>query len=116
MTSANAFCLVYVTASSEAEAAEIASVVIEERLAACANILGTVRSMYWWNGAVQTEQECSMLLKTRKELFPHLEQKIRALHSYECPCIVALPLESGNADFLQWLSEQTATAAVISGN
>ncbi len=104
---ANSFCLVYVTTSSEMEATKIASTVISDRLAACANILGPVKSMYWWDGSVQTDQECSMLLKTRKDLFSRLEQKIRTLHSYDCPCIVALPLENGNASFLQWLSDQT---------
>lgn len=102
------FCLVYVTAPNRAEAERLARHGVETRLAACANILGEIRSFYWWNDAVQDEAECALIFKTRNDLFDRLRAAITDIHSYECPCIVALPLTHGSAGFLGWLEAQTA--------
>lgn len=101
------FCLVYVTARDRAEAEALARRAVETRLAACANIVGEIRSFYWWDGAVQDDSECALVLKTRKDLFERLKDEIVAAHSYECPCVVALPLVAGSAPYLAWLGEQT---------
>lgn len=99
--------LVYVTAASEDEARKIASTAVGERLAACANILGTIRSLYWWEGAVQEGGEVALILKTQASLTERLVARIRALHSYTVPCVVALPIQAGNPDFLDWIARET---------
>jgi periplasmic divalent cation tolerance protein len=99
--------LVYVTASSREEAFKIARTVVEERLAACANVLQPITSVYWWEGKVQEEDETSFLLKTRADLVEALTQRVRALHSYTCPCVVALPVAAGNPAFLSWIDNET---------
>lgn len=99
--------LVYVTASSRDEALTIARVAVEERLAACANVLSPITSIYWWEGKVQEEGEVSFILKTRADLVPALTARIKALHSYTCPCVVALPISAGNPDFLAWIDAET---------
>ena len=101
--------VVYVTASSDAEARSIAASVVNERLAACANILPAIRSMYWWQGRLEESVEVALLLKTRAALVPALTERVRALHAYECPCVVALPVVGGNAAFLAWIRDE-ATA------
>jgi periplasmic divalent cation tolerance protein len=99
--------LVYVTASSKDEAIKIARIVVEERLAACANVFQPITSIYWWEGKMQEEGETSFILKTRAELVEALTQRIRALHSYSCPCVVALPVAAGNPAFLSWIENET---------
>ncbi|OGQ80842.1 MAG: dihydroorotate dehydrogenase [Deltaproteobacteria bacterium RIFOXYA12_FULL_58_15] len=99
--------LVYVTASTLEEAREIAKAAVEAKLAACANILGGIESSYWWNGELHRDQETALILKTKTSLVPQLTQKVREVHSYDCPCVVALPIGGGNPDFLQWISDET---------
>lgn len=101
---------VYVTASSRREALDIGRAVVEERLAACANIMDGMRSIYWWDGKVEEAGEAAMVLKTTEGLLPALIQRVKVLHSYECPCIVALPIEAGNPDYLDWIARETASA------
>lgn len=107
---AEEFCLVYVTAQDRAEAEVLARRMVSLRLAACANILGDIRSVYWWDGAVRDSAECALIFKTTRTLFSRLEDEIRAVHGYECPCIVALPFCDGSAPFLAWIAEQTGRA------
>lgn len=99
--------MVYVTAASRDEAATIGRTVVEERLAACANVLADVTSFYWWEGAVQEGAEASLILKTRPELVDALIARVRTLHSYSVPCVVALPIAAGNPDFLDWIVKET---------
>ncbi|MBM3565604.1 MAG: divalent-cation tolerance protein CutA [Alphaproteobacteria bacterium] len=99
--------LVYVTASSRDEALKIARTAVEERLAACANVLAPITSVYWWDGKVQEEGEVSFILKTRDDLVSTLTARIKALHSYSCPCVVAWPVTQGNPDFLAWIASET---------
>lgn len=99
--------LVYITASSEEEALKIARDVVERRLAACANVLGKIRSVYWWQGAVQEEGEAALIVKTRVDLLDALTQRVKEIHSYTLPCIVALPIEGGNPAFLDWIDAET---------
>jgi periplasmic divalent cation tolerance protein len=102
---------VYVTASSRDEALKIARHMVEERLAACANILPGITSVYWWEGKVQEEGEVSLILKTRRDLVDPLVARVKELHSYTCPCVVALPLSGGNPAFLDWIVKETKASA-----
>jgi periplasmic divalent cation tolerance protein len=100
---ATALLTVYVTVPSLPEAEKIARVVVEERLAPCANILPGVHSIYRWKGKVEQATECAMILKVDSEGFEDLRARIRSLHSYECPCIVAWPIDKADADYARWL-------------
>ena len=91
-------------------ARRIADALIERRLAACVNLLAKCVSVYLWQGAVETATEVPMLIKTRSELYPEAEAAIRALHPYELPEIMALPVERSCPDFLRWIHTQTVTA------
>ena len=99
--------LIYVTCASEDEAREIASTVVGERLAAGANILGAIGSFYWWKGAVQEGEEVALILKTKAALVGRLTERIVDLHSYTVPCVVALPINDGNLDYLRWIEGET---------
>lgn len=100
--------LIYVTAANREEALAIARAVVEERLAACANLLAPITSVYRWQGTVQEDTEVAMILKTQCELVERLTERILALHSYECPCVVALPITAGNPAFLNWIRNETS--------
>lgn len=102
--------LLYVTCSSEEEALKIGSTLVEERLAACANVLGRTTSLFWWEGKLQRESEVALILKTRSELVEQATQRVKALHSYSVPCVVALPIAAGNPDFLDWITKETERA------
>lgn len=99
--------VVYVTAPSEEEAARIARTLVEERLAGCVNIVRDVRSIYRWQGAIEDDREVLMILKTRRELFDVLKRRVKELHSYTVPEVIALPVEGGLDDYLKWLHEAT---------
>jgi periplasmic divalent cation tolerance protein len=105
-----AVMFVYVTAADAAEAERIGRVVVTERLAACANAWGGMRSFYWWEGRVQDSAEAVLILKTTHERLAPLIARIKALHSYDCPCIEALPVADGNPEFLAWVARETAAA------
>lgn len=100
--------MVYVTAGSRAEAAKIGRTIVEERLAACANVVPEIASYYWWEGSVQEDSEASLLLKTREELVDKVISRVKELHSYDCPCVVSFPIAAGNTDFLNWIIKETS--------
>lgn len=102
--------IILVTAGSEEEAAKIGHALVEEKLAACANIVPVIRSIYRWKGKIHDEKECLLLIKTRTSLFAALRDRVRALHSYETPEIVAFPVEQGLPDYLNWVIAETAEA------
>jgi len=99
--------MVYVTVSNRDEALTIAKSVVGERLAACANILDRVTSIYWWEDTLQEDTESVLILKTRRAWVDTLTTRIKALHSYDCPCVVALNIEDGNPDYLNWIINET---------
>lgn len=107
MTDPQAVMMVYVTAPNHDEALKLAAALVEERLAACANIIDGVTSLYWWQGKVQHELEVSLILKTRAELVEALKRRIGELHSYTVPCVVAWPITAGNETFLDWVRGET---------
>lgn len=99
--------LIYITCPNREEALMIGKSLVEQRLAACANVLNGMTSVYWWEGKVQDDQECVLILKTRETLVPALIQKVKKLHSYDVPAIVSLPILDGNPDYLQWIGRET---------
>lgn len=101
------FVLAYITAGSRDEALRIGRALVEERLAACANVLDGMTSVYRWNGAVEEAPEAVLIAKTRAALFDRLAERVRALHSYDTPCVVEIKLGRGNPGFLGWLEAET---------
>jgi periplasmic divalent cation tolerance protein len=98
---------IYVVAADDAEAERIAEALVAERLAACVNILGRVRSVYRWQGQVERAEEVALIAKTRADLFEPLATRVRALHSYETPAIVAWPIVAGDQAYLDWIEAET---------
>lgn len=105
-----AACTLYLTAANAAEAEKLGRTLVEERLAACANLLGPIRSFYWWQGKVQDEAEVAVLLKTRVDLVERVVARVRQLHSYSVPCVVQWPIAAGNPDYLAWVEAETTEA------
>jgi periplasmic divalent cation tolerance protein len=99
--------LVMITTGSEEEAARIAEGLLEERLIACANLIGGIRSLYRWQGSVCDDSEILMLCKTERRLFSRLSEEVKSIHSYEVPEIIALPLVEGWPPYLEWVEQET---------
>jgi len=97
--------VVLVTCGSPSEAKRIARALVKARLAACANILGGVRSIYRWKGKVESAGETLMILKTSRRRFPALRREVQRLHSYDTPEIIALPITAGSRAYLAWLDD-----------
>jgi periplasmic divalent cation tolerance protein len=100
---------VYITAASAAEAEIIAKALVEDRLAACVNIISGIRSIYRWQGNVEATEEVALIAKSQSALFQKLEQKVKNLSSYDCPCIVAWPIEAGHQPYLDWIGTALKT-------
>ena len=99
--------LLYITAATLDEARRIGEALVAERLAACANILSGAHSIYRWQGEIVRDSEVVIVAKTRAALVDAAIARVKALHSYQVPCVVALPILAGNADYLRWLEEET---------
>jgi periplasmic divalent cation tolerance protein len=99
--------VVLVTCGTEDEAVEIAHALVEERLAACVNLISPVRSIYRWEGKIWDEKEWMLIIKTQKKRFEELKKKVKSLHSYSVPEVIALPIVEGSASYLKWLEENT---------
>ena len=99
--------LCYVSLSPCDDAQAIARALVDERLAAAVNVLPGVRSVYRWQGAVEEAAEVLLIAKTTIALVPRLTERVVALHSYQCPAVVAVPICGGNPEYLAWIAEQT---------
>jgi len=99
--------VLYLTFETMEEAEKVGSALVKERLVACVNILPGMRSMFWWEGKVESASEVVMIAKTREDLLDSVIPFVKELHSYEVPCIVALPVVDGNPEFLSWIGEET---------
>ncbi|OGW34701.1 MAG: hypothetical protein A2010_11800 [Nitrospirae bacterium GWD2_57_9] len=97
--------IVLITASSEQEASLIATALVDEHLAACVNLIAPVRSLFFWQGKTQDAQEVLLLCKSRKPLMERLCARVKSLHSYTVPEIIALPIIAGSPDYLSWLHD-----------
>ena len=101
--------IIYITAGSMEEARRIGGALVEERLAACVNILPGMTSLYRWEGALEEGHEVVLIAKTTAVRVEALTARVVALHSYDCPCVVVLPVQGGNPDFLQWIAGEVGT-------
>jgi len=101
------FISVHITASSPAEAEKIGHALVEEKLAACVNILPGAQSIYRWESKIEVAEEAILIAKTRADLFEMLSRRVKALHSYKVPCIVAIPIMTGDQAYLDWLTAET---------
>ena len=106
----NEFVVVLVTVGSAEEAERIGRTLVDEGLAACVNVAGPIRSIYRWQGAVEEAAEHLMVVKARAADVPALDARVRALHSYDVPEVVALPIVAGSAPYFAWLGDATARA------
>ncbi len=97
--------IVLTTCGSKDEAEKIAQYLVENRLAACVNIVPQVRSIYWWQGKVESAEELLLLVKTTTEKFTQVRDAIRRLHSYELPECAVLSIEDGSAAYLEWIED-----------
>ncbi|MBS7636799.1 divalent-cation tolerance protein CutA [Candidatus Bathyarchaeota archaeon] len=100
----NNYIIVLTTTSSKEEAEKIAHALLAERIIACANIIGPVHSLFWWQNKIDTAQEHLILMKTKKDLFAKLAEKVKAIHSYQTPEIIALPMVEGFEPYIEWLN------------
>jgi periplasmic divalent cation tolerance protein len=99
---------IYMTAGSKEEARKIGQELVVARLAACVNILDNMNSFYMWQGQLQDDTEVVLIAKTTEDRLPALIEKVKSLHSYDCPCIVSLPVSGGNQAFLDWIGAGVA--------
>jgi len=95
--------VVIVTTANREEAEKIAQRLLDEKLIACANIIGPVSSLFWWAGRVERAKEHILLMKSRTDLFEKLSETVKALHSYKVPEIIALPIVKGVSTYMKWL-------------
>ena len=98
---------VFTTVEKREDADRIASIVVNKRAAACAQVVGPIQSTYWWKGKVERAGEWLLMMKTRGDLFSSLEKEIKTFHPYEVPVIIALPIVAGSQSYLKWIEEET---------
>ena len=103
--------LVYVTTPDRDCALLLGRTVVEEHLAACANVIDGMTAIFRWNGAIDEAGEAVMLLKTTEDRVNALTDRLRALHPYEVPCVVTVPITGGNPDFLAWIAAETSSGS-----
>jgi len=108
---ANRPIVVFVTAANSDEAAQLAEMLVGQSLAACVQILPEMESVYRWQGKIERQKEVLVIAKTTRSKFEELEAKVRAIHSYETPEIVALPVIAGSPPYLEWLNSSVNAGA-----
>jgi periplasmic divalent cation tolerance protein len=99
------FIIVLVTTADKTEAEKISQTLLKEKLIACANIVSPVASCFLWQGKIDKAEECLVLMKSRKDLFGELAERVKALHSYEVPEVLALPIVEGSVAYLAWMRD-----------
>lgn len=106
--------LVYITTKNKDEARKIGRALVEEKLAACVNIIDGMESIYRWKGNIEEAEECILIVKTPYHNVKPLTEKVKTLHSYECPCVISLTLteQEGNEDYLKWLIKETQSQTI----
>ena len=97
---------VYITCGSKEDARRIGRAIVEKRLAACANIIDGMESIYHWEDKIESDQECILIFKTTAAEYPQLEKTVLALHPYDVPCIIALPILAGQPAYLNWIQTE----------
>ena len=99
--------VIFITAPSTDEAETIGRTLVEEKLAACANIVPGVNSIYRWKGKIESSKEALMIVKSRSSLLDRIIARVKELHSYSVPEIIAMPIAGGSSDYLNWIEEST---------
>ena len=99
------YILVFMTASSKGEAKKIVRSLLEEKLIACANMIDSVSSVFWWQENIKEEKEVLVIMKSHQELFNKVSTRIEELHSYDNPEILALPIVDGSSQYLEWMNK-----------
>lgn len=107
------FAIVYTTLPKLRKARQLAKALVRERLIACANIF-KVDSVYRWEGEIEEAREYGMILKTRAQLYPQLESRIKELHPYDVPAVVVLAIENGSPEYLSWIGRETSAGEIHS--
>lgn len=97
----------YVTAPDHATAVRIGRAIVEDRLAACANVIDGMTSIYRWNDQIEQSAEVVLILKSTEDLTASLTDRVRELHPYDCPCVVTIPIQGGHDEFLEWITHET---------
>jgi periplasmic divalent cation tolerance protein len=100
--------VIFITSGSEEEAKRLGRVLVEEKLAACVNIIPGVESLYWWKGKIESSKEWMLVVKTQGKMVNRVVKRVKEIHSYEIPEVIALPIVEGNRDYLQWISDVLA--------
>ncbi|RNC83900.1 MAG: divalent-cation tolerance protein CutA [Balneola sp.] len=105
---------IYITTSSKEEARKIGRDLVEKRLAACVNIVDGMESIFWWEGKIEESNECVLIAKTAYSKVRALTDRVKELHSYDCPSVVSLTIteDEGNKDYLDWLIKESAQSRV----
>jgi len=98
------YIIVFVTTANKTEAEKISQTLLTERLIACANIINPVTSFFFWQGKIDGAEECLVVMKSRRDLFLELAERLKGLHSYEVPEVLAVPIVEGSAAYLSWMS------------
>ena len=98
--------MVYMTMGSRDEAMAIGRELVTLRLAACVNMIDNMQSIYRWEDEIQTDKEVVLIAKTTEARLTALIDKVKSMHSYDCPCIVSLPVSGGNGAFLEWIANE----------
>jgi periplasmic divalent cation tolerance protein len=101
----NDYIIVLVTTANKPEAEKISQALLKDRLIACANIINPVTSFFFWSGKIDKAEECLVVMKSRRDLFAELAERLKGLYSYEVPEVLALPIVEGSAAYLGWMSE-----------
>lgn len=104
-------CEVILTADNEEWLLDFTRSLVTDRLAACGQHISPIRSIYRWEGEIQDDTEIRVALHTRQSLVPAIVERVKAEHSYDVPCVLALPVQGGNLDYLAWVNEETTTDA-----
>ena len=103
----NEYIIVLTTCNSSATASSIAETLVSNKLAACVNIVNSIESVYQWQGKIEHDKEILLIIKTRQSLFSQVEQAIQKRHNYELPEIIAVPIVSGEQNYLNWIQSTT---------
>ncbi len=101
------YIVVLITCSGTEEGEKIADAILNERLAACVNVIPQVKSKFWWTGRMHAADEALLLAKTKKSLLRELIRKVKSVHQYENPEIIAIPIIGGSKEYMNWIEEET---------
>jgi len=103
--------VIFITTGTDEEAHRIANMLLNQKKVACVNILPKVRSLFWWQGKLDSAQESLLIVKTRASLLSEIVSMVREVHSYDVPEVIALPIIGGNPDYLEWIGKEVKQSA-----